>query len=213
LGLLEALQLQHKSEDTDKVTEEKPRTKKKKRKGTRTESVSPRDEGYNTSNEKIYDIFELNNEDSDEWNLAETDDDLDEIKPRRNNDDDIPIKMCPTYKKSDCHNRNLFNQMTPVIPVTWRRSSPEEDFMWTLQGVQTLLEQQNKILIKFNSSFVSCQVSNTTGGLTIPRPKFETKIEENSDRRSETEELKQFQRSIEEKLDRKRNRIYDICDL
>ena len=42
LGLLEALQLQHKSEDTDKVTEEKPRTKKKKRKGTRTESVSPR---------------------------------------------------------------------------------------------------------------------------------------------------------------------------
>ena len=42
LGLLEALQLQHKSEDTDKVTEEKPRTKKKKRKDTRTESVSPR---------------------------------------------------------------------------------------------------------------------------------------------------------------------------
>ena len=42
LGLLEALQLQQKSEDTDKVTQEKQRTKKKKRKGTRTESVSPR---------------------------------------------------------------------------------------------------------------------------------------------------------------------------
>ena len=84
--------------------------------------------------------------------------------------------------------------------------------MWTLQGVQTLLEQQNKILNEVNSAFVSRQISNI-GGKTIPRPKYETKIEENSIRRSETEELKQFQRSIEEKLERKRNRIYDICDL
>ena len=69
------------------------------------------DEGYNTSNEKIYDIFELNNEDSDEWNLAETDDDLDEIKPRRNNDDDIPIKCAPPIRNQTATIGNLFNQM------------------------------------------------------------------------------------------------------
>ena len=42
LGLLEALHLQQKSDGTDKVTEQRLRAKKKKRKGTRTESVSPR---------------------------------------------------------------------------------------------------------------------------------------------------------------------------
>ena len=130
LSLLETLQLQPKQENADQPTEERALKKtKKKRKSQRTKSVSPRgneydiehiletfnsDEGYNTSNEKIYDIFELSNEDSDDWNLAETDDDLEELKSRQNDNYDVPIKDSPPVRNQTATLGNLFNQMVSM---------------------------------------------------------------------------------------------------
>ena len=130
LSLLETLQLQQKQENADQPTEERSLKKtKKKRKSQRTKSVSPRgneydiehipdtsnlDEGYNTSNEKIYDIFELSNEDSDDWNLAETDDDLEELKPRQNYTSDVPNKNTPPVRNQTATLGNLFNQIVSM---------------------------------------------------------------------------------------------------
>merc|ERR1712037_503004 len=34
----------------------------------------------------------------------------------------------------------------PVMLALGRRSSPQEDFLWSLQGVHSLIQQQNKLL-------------------------------------------------------------------
>merc|ERR1712212_1359935 len=34
----------------------------------------------------------------------------------------------------------------PVMLAIGRRSSPQEDFLWSLQGVHSLIQQQNKLL-------------------------------------------------------------------
>ena len=78
----------------------------------------------------------MNNEDSDEWNLAETDDDLDEIKPRRNNDDDIPIKCAPPIRNQTATIGNLFNQMVNMkykLGLSWAKLSPSWDLKLELK--------------------------------------------------------------------------------
>ena len=134
LSLLESLQLQQKQENADQPTEERALKKtKKKRKSQRAKSVSPRgneydiehiletfnsDEGYNTSNEKIYDIFELSNEDSDDWNLAETDDDLEQLKSNQNdNNYNVPIKDSTPVRNQTATLGNLFNQMVSMKQI------------------------------------------------------------------------------------------------
>ena len=84
--------------------------------------------------------------------------------------------------------------------------------MWTLQGVQALLDQQSKILLEVNSVLVNNQIDNT-GGISIPRPKVGKRKDENPERQIETDNLKNFQKMIEEKLERRRKMIYDICEL
>ena len=75
------------------------------------------DEGYNTSNEKIYDIFQLSNEDSDDWNLAETDDDLEESKSRKHDNYEVPNRNAPPVRNQTATVGNLFNQMVSVKQI------------------------------------------------------------------------------------------------
>ena len=79
-----------------------------------------------------------------------------------------------------------------------RRSTPEEDFLWTMSGIQTLLDQQSLILSEYKSKLRNTDVQAC---LTIPRPKIIRKLPVEKERRKqEMEGWRQFQETMDKKL-------------
>ena len=76
-----------------------------------------------------------------------------------------------------------------------RRSTPEEDFLWTMSGIQTLLDQQSLILSEYKSKL---RYNDVQACLTIPRPKMVRKLKvERGRRKQKVEELKNFQQTMD----------------
>ena len=76
------------------------------------------------------------------------------------------------------------------------RASPADDYMWSLAGVQSLLQQQHHILSQYRE-----HLTTTT-----------TNSQENSERRQEIDSLRSFKMIMDKRLS-KRNILYNICDL
>ena len=95
----------------------------------------------------------------------------------------------------------------PWAATVFRRSSPEEDFLMTLLGVQSLLEQQTLLLSEYQAIY-------GTAKQAIPKNKITKRDSERSARRTlEMESLREFQERMDQTLDRKNNVLYEVCDL
>ena len=95
----------------------------------------------------------------------------------------------------------------PWATTVFRRSSPEEDFLMTLLGVQSLLEQQTLLLSEYQAIY-------GTAKQAIPKNKIKKRDSERSVRRTlEMESLREFQERMDQTLDRKNNVLYEVCDL
>ena len=117
-----------------------------------------------------------------------------------------------------------------------RRSTPEEDFLWTLQGVQSLIDQQNKILSEFKCHLATQELVSRSEEemefLSIPRPRFvrrgeerrrqddkrrreevERRREEVEWRRQEVDSLRQFQKKMEQKICSNEKVCFEVCEL
>ena len=87
--------------------------------------------------------------------------------------------------------------------------------MWTLQGVQNLIDQQNKILSEFKCKLETPELVSRSEDemtyLTIPRPRIVRRVKES--RKQEMDSLRQFQERMEEKLERCEKVLFEVCDL
>jgi len=232
LSLIEIAQ--EKNEDTEEKQTKSKAVKKKNRK----ESVSPRDEGYNTGNEKIYETPRTIEDDfyqDDEGCDVETDKMNKEAKldeKKQNKADANQHKNPPIRNQTAAQTDSIGLHLIPVAATVFRRSSPEEDFLWTLRGVQNLIDQQNMILTQFECKLETKEKSPYSDDglnyLTIPRPKIvrrdcerkemrreemERRKKEMEMRRKEMESLRQFQERMGKKLVKNEEVLYQVCDL
>jgi len=182
LGLVEALHTHQKHKQG----------KKKKKTDQYRVSVSPRDEGYITGNEKNYELLEHIEDDYENWEV-DSDHDQDE-----KGYDDASTNTEKPHDRAPVRNQtasqvNLMGMHKPLpCPRAWVRSSPADDYMWSLAGVQSLLQQQHYILSQYRDHLTSSQ--------------------ENSERRQEIDSLRSFKMMMDKRLS-KRNILYNICDL
>eukprot|EP00092_Neocalanus_flemingeri_P010918 GFUD01011761.1.p1 GENE.GFUD01011761.1~~GFUD01011761.1.p1 ORF type:complete len:253 (+),score=104.89 GFUD01011761.1:125-883(+) len=239
LSLIEAAQTENEESEKKKTGYKIVKKKEKKQKKYRKDSGSPRDEGYNTGNEKIYATPFTIEDDFDQgmegWEV-ETDNARSENQLKRPEKLVDKTRMTDTVRYDQPSTPPVRNQTAPqantaglhLIPVAaniFRRSSPEEDFLWTLSGVQNLIDQQNIMLSEFKCKLAtqeeSCSSNDGLTKLAIPRPRIvmrdsermERRREEMERRRLEMESLRQFQERMEQKLEGNEKVLYEVCDL
>ena len=90
----------------------------------------------------------------------------------------------------------------------------EEDLLWTLCGVQTLVEQQHSILEEYRKTLTTLggeggPICLTMLGLGIVK----RDLERREVRRIEMQSLKEFQRRMDRAMQQKENILYDLCNL
>ena len=114
-------------------------------------------------------MFNIIQDDSDEWEV-ETDGDKTENDHENDDKNNIKAKENPNpapVRNQTAPQANSFCLYFPLSTAPWRRSFPEEDYMWTMNGIQTLLDQQVHILSEYKSI-----IPDGSAYLTIPRPRL-----------------------------------------
>merc|ERR1719430_1054991 len=82
---------------------------------------------------------------------------------KNKNQDKAPAKP-PVRNQTATQTNTIGPYMVPIIPQVpvLRRTSPCEDLLWTLQGVKTLIEQQNLLISQFKYTFATGDKFNDT---------------------------------------------------
>ena len=116
-------------------------------------------------------MFNVIQDDSDEWDV-DSDNDPTDNDLNQDNDDKNNIKAKENPSPAPVRNQtapqaNSSCLFFPSSTAPWRRSSPEEDYLWTMNGIQTLLDQQIHMLGEYKSI-----IPDGSAYLTIPRPRL-----------------------------------------
>ena len=109
---------------------------------------------------------------------------------------------------------NVYFQL-PLVTSVFRRSSPEEDYLWSLGGIQNLVDQQNVILHKFKKQLESQEeYAESEEGLGI-LPRLEAGCDWSKEthllqeRRREMMSLKMFRVRLEQRLNKNTFKLFD----
>jgi len=165
LSLLESVQVEE-----DKQSPEYTKVNKRdKREVDIGRKLSVIDEGYYTGNEKLYDVPHITKERA-----------RSEGRTRRREEEDVEIGDRRQERRKPVRNETVRDAETStgtnitstggqygcLVPVfmAWqppRRSSPQEDFIFTLTGVRNLIHQQSLLLTELQSNLYTTSGADT----------------------------------------------------
>eukprot|EP00092_Neocalanus_flemingeri_P008001 GFUD01008632.1.p1 GENE.GFUD01008632.1~~GFUD01008632.1.p1 ORF type:complete len:233 (+),score=84.63 GFUD01008632.1:80-778(+) len=219
LSLIESAEIE------DEETEQNQKLKKTRKREIkfRDELSSPKDEGYLTGNEKLYekpdkfqDIFDSEfewNQESDRTRnekKSETKEQKKQVNERNESKETQPARNQSAIVENDVGSWLNRHHLVPMITSVFRRSSPEEDFLWTLTGIQNLIDQQNVILNTFKNQLESQEECDACDvGQDTHEAGHDLSEELLQERKLEIKSLRMFRVRLEQKLNKKSNILFD----